>query len=154
MWTIGKGGGSDAASRQLAALRGIVGRCLSVDPAARLTPPALMAALTDVKAMSASLPSLMIDTTREQRGATAPSPLPTAGLNYDVLAILDAMESHGVASEVVDTVSDAIGHLGASSLEILRTHGIPARTIVNLRRGLQPITSAHTFADPVRPSVR
>jgi hypothetical protein len=64
------------------------------------------------------------------------------GASYDVLAIVDAMEAQGIDAGVVSAVGDAIGHLGTSTLDVLKTCGVPARALVSLKKGLTPSTSS------------
>jgi hypothetical protein len=49
---------------------------------------------------------------------------------------MDAMKAQGIDSSVTGMVGDAIGHLCASTLDVLRAIGVPARTVMNLRRAL------------------
>ncbi len=60
------------------------------------------------------------------------------GASYDVLAIVDAMEAQGVDAGVISAVGDAIGHLGTSTLDVLKTCGVPALKVVAVKRTLAP----------------
>jgi hypothetical protein len=60
----------------------------------------------------------------------------TAGACYDALAIVDAMEAQGLAEGMLAAVGDAIGHLGTSTLDVLKTCGVPALKMVSVKKSL------------------
>jgi hypothetical protein len=60
----------------------------------------------------------------------------STAVSYDVLAIVDAMETQGVDAGVAGAVGDAIGHLGTSTLDVLRTCGMPALKVFAVRKAL------------------
>jgi hypothetical protein len=68
----------------------------------------------------------------------ASPPAPSAGSAYDVMAIIAGLEAQGVDADIISAVCDSISHLDSSTLDVLRTCGVPARTIVAVKKDLRP----------------
>ena len=62
-------------------------------------------------------------------------------LTYDVLAMVDGLYAAGVEDRLIDAVAGHVCHLSVSSLDILRSSGIPAMKVVTVRRLLTPRVS-------------
>jgi hypothetical protein len=69
------------------------------------------------------------------------TPGAATSVQYDALALLVAMETAQVEAAVVAAVSDAVGHCVTCSLDVLKSHGVNARAIVNVRRSVS-VTAA------------
>ncbi len=145
MWAIDTTAGAGAGPEQLAALVAVMTRCLAPEAADRPTSATLVTALSQMKAggpvtLTALPPAPM------PAPPPAPAPVPAVDpaaptvpvlpvgtcISYDVLPI-DVIEAQGIDAGVVSAVGDAIGHLGTSTLDILKTCGGPARMVMNLQ---------------------
>ncbi len=60
----------------------------------------------------------------------------SAGVSYDVLAIMDVLQTQGVDASLIDAVGDVIGHADSYTLDVLKTCGVPALKVVAVRRAL------------------
>jgi hypothetical protein len=111
----------------------VVHSCLSVDPASRPTTSQLITALTRIKTggpVTGLLPAV----------SAVPPPTPViaapATAMFDVLTIVEAMETQGIAEHVIAGVSDTIGHQGMSRLDVLLNAGVSALKTVAVRKAL------------------
>ena len=50
--------------------------------------------------------------------------------------MLAGMHSAGIASSVIDTVADAIGHLSVTTLDTLRDAGVSGLKVIAVRKSL------------------
>jgi hypothetical protein len=145
LWTIDTTASAGVGSKQVSALVTVITRCLAPEAADRPTSAALVTTLTQMKA---GLPVAV------HPSQPVPPPalpvLPTGTVpSYDVLAIVDAMEAQGIDASVVSAVCNAIGHLCTSTLDILKTCGVPAREVFAVKRTMasSPAAAASTDRD-------
>jgi hypothetical protein len=132
VWTIDTTVGAGAGPEQLAALVTVMTRCLAPEAADRPTSAALVTTLTQMKA-GGPVPAFPSEPVPPPAIPVVPV---NTGASYDVLAIMDAMEAQGIDAGVVGAVGDAIGHLDTSTLDILKTCGVPPRALISLKKGL------------------
>ena len=138
LWAIdamSDGGGGMLFARLLTVVDG----CVAPEPTRRLTVPAVLESLTTLQRDVA--------TTTPARGGgegggspipvvVAPPPVPGAPV-YDVLAIVSALEALSIDTSAV---IDAIGGMSASSLDALRTSGVPYVKCFAVKKALATAT--------------
>ena len=124
-------GGDD---ESIAALTAVVEGCLHADPFERFTISDVQDALTALYGHGTQL--------LPAREPVPPRPLI---LEFDVLAIVDAMESQGMHPDVIASTCDVIGTAVMAPLDTLRTLGVSSLVVRALRQNVeqsQPGTGA------------
>ena len=131
-------------------LLGIIEGCLCCSPVPRLTVPRIHDALTSLsRGVDPGYlgPVGGTATTATATPPIAPSPvaIPTAGVTYDVLAMVEALVIVRVDDAVIGAVADAIGHQSVSTLDVWRACGVPpmkaieARRLITAREGIAQV---------------
>jgi hypothetical protein len=126
------------ASFRLAPLGGGVVTSTYGDTAAPLVP--MNSQATEAASAAAAATATATATAVPASAAVMGSPVPgqPAGASYDVLAIMDGMEAQGIDAGVIAAVGDAVGHLTISTLDVLKTCGVPALKVVAVKKMLAP----------------
>ena len=139
---------SDGAGGMLfAQLLTLVDGCVAPEPTRRLTVPALLESLTtlqrnvaatSVGASSVAVSPPLLPTAKTTTAAAAVAPM------YDVLAIIDAMESLSIDPAIVAAVANAVGTSMTSTLDSLVANKVPVMQIAAVRKVVAPPHAATT----------
>ena len=133
--------------------------CLVPDPDARWKLPRVLEALTALQRDAVSL--RLSGTVGGGGSSTGASGLgggttgsstaaSTAGVKYDVLAIIDAMEALSIDVSTVSAVANTIGTSLTASLDALSLHKVPIMQKVGVRKSAECATAAHEQTTSVR----
>ena len=128
----------------------IIEGCLIADRSARWSVSNVLEALTMLRADAAiALSPSAVSGLSSLRTAVPPPPLPSSSLpsavTYDVLDVIAALVDASVDLVTICAVADEIGPLTLTTLEVLRSCGVPPLKIIAARA----LLTARTSSTPV-----
>ena len=153
---------SDGASGMLfGQLLAVINGCVVPEPTRRLTVPALLESLTTLQRdVAATAPAAGGGSGGGASPALVPPPaLPTAKApavapTFDVLAIIDAMESLSIDAAVVSAVANAVGTSLTATLECLTANKVPIMKVASVRKAVAACPPPHAATTSVRARYR
>ena len=158
---MGDGGGG----MLFAQLLTVVDGCVAPEPTHRLTVPAVLESLTklqrDAAAAAPAASGVGGGSSGGDSGGGAspafvpPAALPTATASavaptYDVLAIIDAMESLSIDAAVMSAVANAVGTSLTATLDSLTANKVPIMKVAAVRKAVATCPPPHAATTSVR----